>query len=91
MVLLHSCRLAIFELSQPSGAFMEVERIPDYGIQALIVFAAPKDNGYTGSRMLSTFVNEHSHTIQLRPYLQPAYAKEVVAEWLNVMRKEGYG
>ncbi len=47
MVLLHGCRLAVFELSRPSGAFMEIERVADYGTQTLILFNAPKESEYT--------------------------------------------
>ena len=78
MVLLHGCRLAIFELSRPSGAFMEIERVADYGTQTLILFNAPKESEYTGSRMLSTFVAEHQTTIRLRSYLQPQAARRIV-------------
>lgn len=35
MVLLRGCRLAVFELSRPSGAFMEIERVADYGTRRL--------------------------------------------------------
>src|SRR4051794_17689604 len=31
LYLLHSCRLAVFEASNPSGALMELERTADYG------------------------------------------------------------
>ncbi len=91
MALLHTCRLAIFELSQPSGAFMEIERVPDYGTQALILFNTPKASDYTGSRMLSTFVEEHKASVEMRSYLQAETAKQIVAEWLERQRKEGFG
>lgn len=91
LVLLHSCRLAVFELSRPSGAFMEIERVPDYGIQALILYNAPKDSEYTGSRMVSTFVEEHKSSIQMSSYLQPATAKQIISSWLQQRRKDGFG
>ena len=82
MVLLHRCRLAIFEMSRPSGAFMEIERVADYGTQILILFSAPKQGDFTVSRMLSTFVSEHPYAIQLSSYLQIAAAKQTVTDWL---------
>ena len=91
MVLLHSCRLAIFEMSRPSGALMEIERVADYGTQTLILFSAPKQVEYTGSRMLSTFVSEHRSSIQMRSYLQPSAAKRIVKQWLARKKKEGFG
>lgn len=92
MVLLHSCRLAIFELSQLSGALMEIERTPDYGIHALVLFADPSGRGYRVSRMLTTFIAQHSSTIRPRSYLQIEDVKRTIGEWLTEMRqKEGLG
>lgn len=91
MVLLHSCRLAIFELSRPSGAFMEIERVADYGTQTLILFNAPKESEYTGSRMLSTFVAEHQKAIRMVSYLQPQSAQRIIGEWLAQKKQEGFG
>ena len=91
MVLLHSCRLAIFELSQLSGALMEIERVPDYGSRALVLFAAPSGQEYLPSRMLSTFIDQHSSSITLRSYLSVTQAKRYVRQWLKLMRKAGFG
>ncbi len=91
MVLLHSCRLAIFELSQLSGALMEIERVPDYGINALVLFAAPSGQGYLPSRMLSTFIDQHASSITLKAYLSHTEAKRFVRQWLKSMRKVGFG
>ena len=91
MVLLHSCRLAIFELSQLSGALMEIERVPDYGIETLVLFATPSSQAYLPSRMLSTFVDQHAASIMLKRYLSIAEAKRYVKQWLKSMRKAGFG
>src|SRR5947208_7052907 len=37
LFLLHSCRLAVFELSTLSGALMEIERCGDYGLSKALV------------------------------------------------------
>ena len=91
MVLFRSCRLAIFELSQLSGALMEIERVPDYGIQALVLFNAPSGQAYLPSRMLSTFIDQHAASISLKRYLSVAEAKRYVKQWLKSMRKKGFG
>ncbi len=91
MVLLHSCRLAIFELSQLSGALMEIERVPDYGARVLVLFSAPSSQEYLPSRMLSTFINQHEASITLKPYLSLVQAKRFVRQWLKSMRKAGFG
>lgn len=90
MVQLHSCRLAVFELSQLSGALMEIERVVDYGIRALVLFAAPSGQEYLPSRMLSTFINQHD-AITLHSYLSIAEARRLVRQWLKLMRQEGFG
>lgn len=38
LLLLHSCRYAIFDVTRPSGELMELERIKDYGTNALVVY-----------------------------------------------------
>jgi len=91
MVQLHSCRLAVFELSQPSGALMEIERVPDYGIQALVLFNAPSGQEYLPSRMLSTFIEQHTTSITLNSYLSITEAQRLVKQWLETMRKAGFG
>ena len=91
MVLLHSCRLAVFELSQLSGALMEIERVPDYGIQALVLFATPSGQGYLPSRMLSTFLDQHRSSISLKSYLSVTQANRFVRQRLTSMRKVGFG
>lgn len=36
--ILHNCRFAIFEVSVPAGELMEIERVRDYGTQALLIY-----------------------------------------------------
>jgi len=91
MVLLHSCRLAIFELSQLSGALMEIERLPDYGAKSLILYADPDNRGWLISRMLTTFVYQHQSLIQARGYVRLETMQEYIATWLEEMRKGGLG
>lgn len=91
MVLLHSCRLAIFELSQLSGALMEIERVPDYGIEALILYVNPNNRSYLPSRMLSTFIEQHSLMVSLKDYLSPQKARQYVQEWLDEKKQKGFG
>lgn len=45
MRLLHNCKYAIFDISTISGALMEIERIRDYKIKALIVFSSREEKG----------------------------------------------
>jgi hypothetical protein len=38
MVLLHSCKHSVFEVSVPNGHLMELERAKEYGVKTLVVF-----------------------------------------------------
>jgi hypothetical protein len=40
LMLLHTCRYAIFDVTMAGGQFFEIERTRDYGIKPLIVFNA---------------------------------------------------
>lgn len=57
----------------------------------MILFNAPKESEYTGSRMLSTFVAEHRDTVRMTSYLQPEAARRIVGDWLAQKRTEGFG
>jgi hypothetical protein len=94
MTLLHNCRFAIFEASRASGAFMEIERVPDYGVIALVLYqqVAPPRMGESrrmASRMLSSFALVHSDRIQVSPYTDPNDASKQVRRWLSAMKKHG--
>lgn len=91
MALLHSCRLAVFEMSVPSGALMEIERLPDYGIRALVLYADPDNKGWVVSRMLSTFLHEHDAYLTLKSYVREETAAQHVVDWLDTMKGKGFG
>jgi hypothetical protein len=90
MMLLHSCGLAIFELSTFSGALMEIERLPDYPTEALVLFENPDRKAYLPSRMLSTFISDHSDLIELRSYASDKSMRNLIVSWLDAKKLEGY-
>src|SRR5438270_14030407 len=76
MYLLHSCRLAIFEASNPSGALMELERTADYGTFCLVLYR--EQEGYwSQSAMLNSFVRQHQGRIKLCSYVRPKATKPI--------------
>src|SRR4051794_34609789 len=94
MYLLHSCRLAIFEASNPSGALMELERTADYGTHCLVLFR--EQEGYwSQSAMLNSFVRQHQGRIKLCSYVRPKATKPIIGRWLASMkmhlRRAGHG
>jgi len=88
--LLHACRLAIFELSEFSGALMEIERAADYGTLCLILYDDPTGTGWRLSRMLSSFVQEHPERFTLNAYDGIESAKLAARNWLTEMRRHRY-
>jgi hypothetical protein len=91
MLLLHSCSLAIFELSRPSGALMEIERTRDYGTRTLILFHDPAGHGWQVSKMLSSFVRENDAYVRVSPYVQRRRALTEVRRWLRALTLYGRG
>ena len=83
--LLHSCRCALFELSEFSGALMEIERSADFGTQCLVLHHDPSKSGLQLSRMVSSFVLEHHARIRLYGYDGPDEAANAARNWLEEM------
>ena len=47
LTLLHSCKYAIFDLSEQAGQLLELERAPEYGVQTLVVWPKKKEESVT--------------------------------------------
>jgi hypothetical protein len=83
--LMHACRLAIFELTEFSGALMEIERSADFGTQCLILHRDTTGRGLRLSWMLSSFAQQHHNRIQLYGYLDVPDARNAARNWLGQM------
>jgi hypothetical protein len=90
MFLLHACRLAIFELSEFSGALMEIERTADFDTTCIILHHDPKGKGHRLSWMLSSFVQQHNRRIRLYGYTDLDEAKNATRNWLDEMKRLGH-
>lgn len=88
--LLHACRLAIFELTEFSGALMEIERSADFGTYCIILHRDPAGTGLRLSWMLSSFVQQHHARIRLYGYLGVGDAKNATRNWLAEMVRLGH-
>jgi len=89
--LLHSCRYAVFEASDLSGALMEIERTRDYGTRTLILFRGSSSADWRVSRMLSSFLMPGDPMVKVGRYVKPATAAKHVGRWLAAMRRKLYG
>jgi hypothetical protein len=76
LMLLHCCRLAIFEVSSPAGQLMEIERAKDYDVNA-ILFYTDRDGP---PHSLTSMVLTAGYAMQ--PYSDISDLKKKVASWL---------
>jgi hypothetical protein len=90
MFLLSACRSAIFELTEFSGALMEIERSNDYGTHCLILYHDPAKTGLNLSWMLSSFAQEHVDRIRLFGYIAPDDACNAARNWMDEMLRRGH-
>jgi hypothetical protein len=90
MFLLHSCRCAIFELSEFSGAMMEIERSVDFATRCIVLHHDPNGVGWKLSWMLSSFAQQHSDRIRLYGYGSVADARSAARNWLKEMLRSKY-
>ena len=88
--LLHACRLGIFELSEFSGAMMEIERSADYATRSIVLHHDPKSRGWRLSWMLSSFVLEHNDRMRLYGYIDEPDAMNAARNWLKEMLRLKY-
>ena len=98
LYLLHSCRIAVFELSTLSGALMELERCLDYSVnRALILYQDPLRRGWPAvstawstTAMAKTLVRENERRFKVRPYARPADAYRETVRFLTAVRRSVY-
>ena len=76
LMLLHCCRLGIFEVSYPAGQLMEIERAKDYDVQVILFY--PDRDGPPHS--LSMMVQTAGYAME--PYSDFLDLKRKVSKWL---------
>lgn len=83
LMLLQSCRLAVFDISLDNGHLMEIPKIPEYGIHPLFVYSAmdPSKEPHV-SRMLKSWLERFRFEPQ--PYRTIDKLCELVREYLGV-------
>ncbi len=78
LMLLHTCRHAIFDVTVAGGQYFEIERTGDYGIRSLLVFSADsanRTNPFTsGAKMLTKW--------DLKAYRDDDDLERLVTEYL---------
>lgn len=69
LMLLHTCKFAVFDVTEAGGQFFEIERTRDYDIEPLLVFNA--DSLERKQPMTSGISMLHGLGFDLKPYRDP--------------------
>lgn len=77
LLLLHTCTRAIFDVTQPAGQFMEIERARDYGVNVLLVRTDPVSHPPHVSQMICSL------GYPLQAYRDMAELRQRVANFLT--------
>jgi hypothetical protein len=83
LALLHSCKYAIFDLSEQAGQLLELERAPEYGIETLVVWPRAKEELIT--QMLRSILDSRGIT-----YKSYDDFSEMDSIFRNFLNKSGY-
>lgn len=76
LMLLHNCRLAIFEVSSPAGQLMEIERAKDYDVNTILFYTDRNGPPHSLSSMLRTAGYD------MQPYSDPSDLRVKIKNWL---------
>jgi hypothetical protein len=76
LMLLHCCRLAIFEVSSPAGQLMEIERAKDYDVDAILFYTDRDGPPHSLTSMVSTA------GYAMQSYSDISDLKKKIASWL---------
>lgn len=82
--LLHNCRYAIFEVGQPAGELMEIERALDYNVEMLILYQSREPGGGPPPTM-TTMLTTALKTIGCEPkgYCTIEEQREIIRDFLS--------
>jgi len=84
LMLLHECRRAIFEVSDDVGQLMEIERLRDYQVSALML--CQKDNNRLSAMLKTLF---ESSDCQFRQYSSVEEMETHVKDFLTLTKAKG--
>lgn len=76
LLLLHTCGYAIFDVTQPAGQFIEIERARDYGVHVLLVRSEPVSHPAHVSQMICSL------GYPLRTYRDMSGLRQLVVDFL---------
>ncbi len=77
LLLLHTCGWAVFDVTDPAGQFMEIERARDYGVRVLIVRSEPVGH----PPLISAMVTSLGYPINT--YRDMAHLHQLIVDFLR--------
>jgi len=81
LLLLHTCKYAIFEISSPAGQYMEIERTIDYETKSLLLYSIMSSDGYP-SKSVSSMIQTMKQ-IKKQGYLTFKEIDSIVKDFLQ--------
>lgn len=81
LMLLHECRLAIFDISHEAGQMMEIPKALEYGVEMLVVRQSGDSKDLRMSSMLKGVLDQYK--VDVRPFQTMAELQALVAEFLT--------
>jgi len=78
LLLLHSCKYAVFDLTEQKGQLLEVERSTDYHVKTLLVWQSSKDSTIT--QMLQDSL--HERRFEYKVYENEEELKDAISNFL---------
>lgn len=79
LMLLHECRLAIFEISREAGQLMEIERTRDFGVKVLAVRQSADPKELRASGMVKALLKREA---EVKTYQTPEELDAIIADFL---------
>lgn len=76
LLLLHTCAWAVFDVTQPAGQFMEIERARDYEVNVLLIRSDPVSHPAHVSQMISSL------GYRLQPYRDMPSLRRLIMAFL---------
>lgn len=89
--LLHNCKYAIFEVSNPAGELMEIERVRDWQISTLLIYQIRDKGNPTPPPALTSMLKTFKYDrLIMKGFFSIEEMKKIIISWLKNLREEGY-
>lgn len=82
--LLHMCKYAIFEVTDPEGALMEIEKTKDYSVETLLIYQIrDKSKPVPPPRLTSMLKTFHNEKMSIKGYSSIDEMRDTIISWIR--------